>query len=127
MFIDRDTLASLRILQPEMHPNSPAWVSKSNSSYSKESLSVYGLFHFLAGTPQGRSHLRQLFLRPSIDLDVIMERQRTIALLLHPSNTENLKAISSILRKISNARTTLSQLSRGVNSLSHVRSFQGGI
>ena len=57
MFVNADTLLSLQITSSECHPNAqqhgPA--SKNRTGGAKEGLSVYGLFHGLVKTPQGRS------------------------------------------------------------------------
>ncbi|KAF5973678.1 hypothetical protein FBULB1_8161 [Fusarium bulbicola] len=127
MYVSTDALLSLQILQTEMHPNSQAWGPDANKSNSKESLSVYGLFHHLACTPQGRTQLRQLFLRPLLDLDIISERQRTIAVLLQPDNAEKLAQLTSTLRKIRNMRTTLAQLRKGIEFPSAGQSFDRGV
>src|SRR5436305_4398696 len=58
--INADTFLSVQIIQPESHLN--AFNEGPGSTGSKESLSIYGLFHHLARTPQGRARLRQLFL-----------------------------------------------------------------
>ncbi|KAF4490221.1 DNA mismatch repair MSH5 [Fusarium agapanthi] len=104
-----------------------AWGPDANKSNSKESLSVYGLFHHLACTPQGRTQLRQLFLRPLLDLDIISERQRTIAVLLQPDNADKLAQLTSTLRKIRNMRTTLAQLRKGIEFPSAGQSFDRGV
>ncbi|KAF5679949.1 DNA mismatch repair MSH5 [Fusarium circinatum] len=127
MYVSTDALLSLQILQTELHPNSQAWGPGANKSNSKESLSVYGLFHHLACTPQGRTQLRQLFLRPLLDLDIISERQRTIAVLLQPDNAEKLAQLASTLRKIRNMRTTLAQLRKGIEFPSAGQSFDRGV
>ncbi|KAM0563807.1 hypothetical protein ACHAPJ_000013 [Fusarium lateritium] len=127
MFVSADALLSLQIVQTELHPNSQAWGSDPNKSSSKESLSVYGLFHHLASTPQGRAQLRQIFLRPLLDLHIIAERQRTIAVLLQPDNVDKLAQLVSILRKIRNLRTTFTQLRKGIEFLSAGQSFDRGV
>ncbi|KAF7559596.1 hypothetical protein G7046_g4580 [Stylonectria norvegica] len=127
MFVNSDALLSLQIVQTELHPNSQAWGPVAGKSSGKESLSVYGLFHILACTPQGRTQLRQLFLRPTLDMEVIKERQRTISVLLQPDNAENLKQITSILRKIRNLRTTVAQLRKGIEFPSAGQSFDKGV
>lgn len=127
MYVSTDALLSLQILQTELHPNSQAWGPDANKSNSKESLSVYGLFHHLACTPQGRAQLRQLFLRPLLDLDIISERQRTITVLLQPDNADKLAQLTSTLRKIRNMRTTLAQLRKGIEFPSAGHSFDRGV
>ncbi|PTB70113.1 hypothetical protein BBK36DRAFT_1189598 [Trichoderma citrinoviride] len=97
VFVSEESLLSLQIINHESHPNSQAWSIDSNSSSEKENLSIYGLLHPLASTPQGRAHLRHMFLQPTSDLDIIMDRQRTISLLLQPSNEEKSRRVVSII------------------------------
>jgi DNA mismatch repair protein MSH5 len=124
LFVNADTLASLQILQSESHPNSHNQGPTKSTSGAKESLSVYGLFQHLALTPQGRHKLRQMFLRPSMDLHVIEERQATISTLLRPENTPALEKLIHSLRKIKNMRTVLINLQKGVSGTSAKGSLQ---
>ncbi|ORY66344.1 muts domain V-domain-containing protein [Pseudomassariella vexata] len=116
MFINADALVSLQILRSELHPNSQMRGPDKSSLGAKESLSVYGLFHHLACTPQGKSKLRQIFLRPSIDMDVINSRQRTISFLLRPDHAEAVTELTKDLRKIKNMRKSISDLRKGVDN-----------
>ncbi|KFX88111.1 hypothetical protein V490_07834 [Pseudogymnoascus sp. VKM F-3557] len=116
MFINADTLNSLQILQSEFHPNTHMQGPTKSNSGVKESLSVYGLFRQLAHTPQGKHKLRQVFLRPSLDLNLIQERHNTIAILLRPDNTEALNIITHSLKRIKNIRTVLIHLMKGVSA-----------
>jgi DNA mismatch repair protein MSH5 len=118
MFVNADTLASLQILQSEFHPNSHMQGPAKSSSGAKESLSVFGLFHHLAHTPQGKQNLRQIFLRPSMDLAVIRERHHTIGVLLRPDNIEPLNILVSSLKNIKNIRTVIIHLQKGINGSS---------
>jgi DNA mismatch repair protein MSH5 len=113
-FINSDTLDSLQIVETEAHPNSHNQ-GPTESRGSKEGLSIYGLFHRLASTPQGRYRLKQCFLRPSTDLDIINERLNTISALLHPSNSAYFDDIIGDLKKIKNIRAVLKNLRKGVN------------
>lgn len=115
MFINTDTLASLQILGSENHPNHMNQGSDNSKSGAKESLSLYGLFHVLTRTTQGKSKLRQMFLRPSVDLDLIHERQRTISTFLRPENSAEMGHIGTRLRKIKNIKTYLLQLKKGAD------------
>jgi DNA mismatch repair protein MSH5 len=112
MFVNADTLASLQIIQSESHPNKHN--QGPNTSGAKESLSVYGLFHLLARTPQGKQKLRHMFLRPSIDLSVIDERLNTIGVLLRPENSSLLHTIGKSLKRIKDVRTVVIHLQKGV-------------
>lgn len=109
MFINADALAALQILQSESHPNMQT--PGSGGAAGKENLSVFGLFKFLASSPQGKTRLRQLFLQPSVDMDVIQNRHKTVALLL---NSHLIDDLVSTLKKISNIRNSLASLRKGV-------------
>ncbi|OPB43495.1 Regulation of HR towards crossover [Trichoderma guizhouense] len=95
VFISEESLLSLQIINHESHPNSQAW--SVDSSAGKENLSIYGLLHPLASTPQGRTHLRHMFLNPTSNLDIIADRQRTISMLLEPNNEEKTRRAVSII------------------------------
>ncbi|KAJ4394254.1 hypothetical protein N0V93_003471 [Gnomoniopsis smithogilvyi] len=111
----QDALASLQILGSENHPNHMNQGPDGSKSGAKESLSLYGLFHVLTHTFQGKVKLRQMFLRPSVDLDLIHERQRTIAVFLRPENNADIIHICKTLRKVKNIKNHILQLKSGVN------------
>uniref|UniRef100_A0A8H7NCI4 DNA mismatch repair protein MSH5 n=1 Tax=Bionectria ochroleuca TaxID=29856 RepID=A0A8H7NCI4_BIOOC len=94
-----------------------------NSNSMKESLSIYGLFHFLACTSQGRKSLRQIFLRPTLDMDTIVERQRTIQFLLRQENTDIVRKIPSVLRRVKNVRSIMAHLRKGIDLAAVRQSF----
>lgn len=123
MFVNIDTLASLQIIQTENHPNKQ--MQGPTTSGSKESLSIFGLFSSLAKTPQGKQKLRQKFLRPSTDLYVIQERQRTLQVLLRPDNSANLQAIINGLRFIKDMQGVVLHLQKGASN-SKGSSFRRG-
>ncbi|TVY20089.1 MutS protein-like [Lachnellula arida] len=112
MFVNADTLASLQIIQSENHPN-----SHKSSSGAKESLSVFGLFVHLAHTPQGKQKLRQIFMRPSVNLTVIEERLNTLKILLRPENSSSLESISRSLKHIKDIRSVVIHLQKGINDM----------
>jgi DNA mismatch repair protein MSH5 len=118
MFINSDTLASLQIIQSENHPNSHMQGPNMSTSGAKESLSIYGLFYHLASTPQGKQKLRQIFLRPSLDLSVIEERLSTVEILLRPENAPSLEKIWKSLKKIKDIRTIVIHLQKGISDAS---------
>jgi DNA mismatch repair protein MSH5 len=117
MFVNADTLASLQIIQSESHPNSHMQGPNKSTSGAKESLSVYGLFHYLASTPQGKQKLRQIFLRPSLDLSVIGERLATTSILLRPENQPLLEKIVKSLKMIKDIRAVVIHLQKGVSNV----------
>lgn len=127
MYISSDDLLSLQILKSENHPDSQSWGPDVSSQGSKESLSIYGLFHLLAGTPQGRCRLREVFLRPTLKTNTLVDRQRAIGMLLRPDNADRLKQLASTLRKIKNVKTMIVQLTKGADVPSSGRSFDKGV
>ena len=112
--INADTLASLRILQPEAHPN--AFNQGPGATGSKESLSIYGLFHHLARTPQGKARMRQYFLRPSLDIDEINRRFDFISVFIRPENLLLVQRLSKSMSNVKNMRLTMTLLRKGINS-----------
>jgi DNA mismatch repair protein MSH5 len=116
MFVNANTLYSLQILDAESHPASHNKGPTKASSGAKEGLSVYGLFHHLARTPQGRFLLRQQFLRPSLNLDVIDERLSSISIFLRPQNDSALATLVQNMKEIGNMRIVMTNLRRGVGS-----------
>lgn len=117
MFINADTLVSLQIMQAEYHPNSLQRGPTGSTSGAKEGLSIYGLFSHLAATPQGKLKLRRMFLQPSIDIQLIRERQSTISFFLRPSNADALCGISRDLRKIKDMKSIVLLLRKGIDSI----------
>lgn len=77
---------------------------------------MYGLFHHLAHTPQGRTLLRQYFLRPSLNLEVINERLDAVTIFLQPENVIQLDQLIKNLKHIKNIRTVMINLRKGVSS-----------
>jgi DNA mismatch repair protein MSH5 len=116
MFVNANTLHSLQILDAESHPASHNQGPTKASSGAKEGLSVYGLFHHLARTPQGRILLRQQFLRPSLSLDVINGRLSAIAIFLRPENDTVLATLVQNMKEIGNMCIVMISLRRGVAS-----------
>ena len=130
MFINADTLLSLQITSTESYPNAQAQgpAGSSGTNGSKEGLSVYGLFHGLAKTSQGRVLLRQYFLRPSLNLAVIDKRLRTVGVLLRPENSACMDQLVESLAKIKNMRIISVNLRKGISSgLNKIRGVSSSI
>lgn len=115
MFINNDTLLSLQITTTESHPNAQQQGPVKSGS-SKEGLSVYGLFHPLAKTQQGRRLLKKMFLQPSLNLEVINERHDTIAVFLRPDNSDILGQLASALAGVRDMRIAVINLHKGISS-----------
>lgn len=115
MFINADTLLSLQITTTESHPNAQQH-GPVKAHGSKEGLSVYGLFHHLAKTQQGRQILRQIFLRPSLKIEVIKERHDTLSTFLQPENLVILDRLTNTLKGTKNMRVVITNLRKGNSS-----------
>lgn len=59
--------------------------------------------------------LRQYFLRPSLNLDVINERLDTVSVFVRPDNDSVLQTLVKILKNVGNMRATLINLRKGVS------------
>ncbi|KAL9099242.1 MAG: hypothetical protein Q9163_005233 [Psora crenata] len=116
MFLNADTLASLQILHQESSPYTHSQGPSKGASGSKEGLSVYGLFHHLARTSQGKHLLRLYLLRPSLDLGLINERLDTISVFLRPDNDAPLRTVTKYLGQIKNMRTVMLLLRKGISN-----------
>lgn len=115
-FINTDTLVSLQIAQPESHPNAFNQGPGKTSSGAKESLSLYGIFHHMARTPQGKARLRGYFLRPILDLKTIHERHDFISVFLRPDNAIPMQKIPKCLARVKNLRTVIIHLHKGISA-----------
>lgn len=111
--IGTDTIDALQIIQTESHPN--IFNQGPGVSGTKESLSIYGLFHHLARTPQGKARLRQYFLRPSLDLEEINARLDFISEFVRPDNRITAEKLSKSLSRIKNMKTVMVFLRKGIN------------
>ncbi|KAK2795607.1 hypothetical protein FQN50_009713 [Emmonsiellopsis sp. PD_5] len=107
MFVNKDTLTSLQVIQSESHPNAFNQGPSKGSSGAKESLSVFGLFHHFARTPQGKARLRQMFLRPSTDIARIKERHDFIGIYLRSDNDVAIEKLTKSLKGIKNLRPVM--------------------
>ena len=102
-------------MQDDFHPHSHNQGPTNASSGSKEGLSVYGLFHHLARTPQGKYHLRQYFLRPTLDLAVINGRHDAVSILLAGANETLLSELVKSLKSIKNMKHVVTNLRKGIS------------
>ncbi|KAH9891518.1 muts domain V-domain-containing protein [Xylariomycetidae sp. FL2044] len=127
MFVNADALISLQVLRSELHPNSHQRGPNGSASGAKESLSIYGLFQHLARTPQGRMKLRQTLIRPSTNIDVIKERQKTISFFLRPGNAEALMDLHKKLVAIKNMKPIIALLQKGVENPNHKMSVRNSV
>jgi DNA mismatch repair protein MSH5 len=125
--VSANSFSSLNIFVSESHPHVHSQGS-SNSSGAKEDLSVYGLFHHLARTPQGKYLLRQYFLRPSLDLELLQQRHDTIFVFLKPANDGYMDEIVKSLKSIKNMRSVMVHLRKGMsNGVSRGGGIKSGV
>lgn len=86
------------------------------STSGKEGLSIYGIFHHFAHTPQGRAKLKQIFFRPSVDLNTIRERHAFIGVFSRPDNMSTLEKITKSLKHVKNLRPVMINLHKGIST-----------
>lgn len=115
MQISRGALEALQVMQSEIHPNCSAWSAGRPGASQKESLSVFGLFRALAGTPQGRTKLLRAFLRPFANVELIRERQSAVSAFVRPENGSLLQRVRQSLRGIPDIGRTTHRLRKGVD------------
>ncbi|KAL8781285.1 MAG: hypothetical protein Q9194_000480 [Teloschistes cf. exilis] len=115
-FIDAATLEALQIIQSQTYPKSHNQGPSKATSGPKEGLSIFGLFHHLARTPQGKFLLRQYFLRPSLHIRTINERLDTASIFLRPDNSGILNGIVKSLGQIKNMKTVVIHLRKGISN-----------
>ncbi|PGH07736.1 hypothetical protein AJ79_06213 [Helicocarpus griseus UAMH5409] len=128
MFVNTDTLTSLQVIQSESHPNAFNQGPGKTSHGAKESLSIFGLFHHFARTPQGRARLRQKFLRPSTDIACIKERHDFIATYLRPDNEPAIEKLTSSFKGIKNLRPVMVHVRKGISSgNAKFKAFKSGV
>lgn len=114
--INTDTALSLQLMLLESHPATHNQGPTKANSGSKEGLSVYGLFHQFTSTPQGKHLLRQYFLRPSKNINVISERLNAVTCFTRPENEVPSKSCRKCLKGIGNVRPMMMQLKRGISA-----------
>lgn len=115
-WISSNTFSSLQIIQSESHPNMFNHGPGTKSASGKEGLSVYGLFHRFACTPQGKSKLKQIFFRPSLDNALIRQRHDFIGVFSRPDNMAALEKITKGLKHIKNLRPVMINLRKGIST-----------
>ncbi|PGH01372.1 DNA mismatch repair protein MSH5 [Blastomyces parvus] len=128
MFVNTDTLTSLQVIQSESHPNAFNQGPGKTSPGAKESLSIYGLFHHFARTPQGKTRLKQRFLRPSTDAIHIKEAHDFISTYLRPDNGECIEKLTKSLKGIKNLRPVMVHVQKGISSgNAKFKAFKSGV
>ena len=112
LFIDDNTRSSLQIFQRERHPS----VYKSFGE-GKEGLSLFGIMNHTKSA-QGSALLKEWFMRPSMDMEMLQQRQAAVAFFVEPANIESVSALKDALRNTKNIMGIISKMkSAGVRLL----------
>ncbi|KAK4197480.1 putative muts protein 5, partial [Triangularia verruculosa] len=114
MLLGADALISLQIVRSYLQAI-PGLHGSSDEPRAKENLSVSDLLASLASTTQGKQKVRQMLLRPSLNLDVIHQRQSTIHMMLDPENAAMVKSMRKLLKKLKSPKTLLLHVKKGVD------------
>ena len=88
---------------------------------------MYGLFHHLARTPQGKRLLRQYFLRPTLDVGVIDERLESVSVFSQPENSVSIRTIVKSLNSVKDMRTVMVHLRKGISDGTNKGGIRSGI
>ncbi|GAA5944527.1 hypothetical protein JCM3775_003284 [Rhodotorula graminis] len=110
MLVNSDALTSLQIFQDEAH-------AATGSSATKEGLSLFGIVN-IARTPLGKLLMRQWFIRPSLELDVIEARHDAVECFIRDENQPAIDAVEANFKHIKNVRRVLKAIASGDGSLS---------
>ncbi|XP_053699644.1 mutS protein homolog 5 isoform X2 [Synchiropus splendidus] len=105
VFIDQDTYSALNIFKLESHPS----VYKLQSG-EREGFSLYGILN-RCKSKFGSILLRQWFMRPTFDLNVLHRRQDVIYFFKFPRNSDLLTAMQSMLHNMRNIPSLLHKMS----------------
>ncbi|KAH3143904.1 hypothetical protein KXW18_008966 [Aspergillus fumigatus] len=97
MFINRSTLLSLHITESESHPSMPNQGPEESHQPRKKAYP-------------------QIFLRPSVEINVICERHDFISVYLRPDNYDALNKIVKGLKHIKNLRPVMINLRKGIST-----------
>ncbi|CAZ86442.1 unnamed protein product [Tuber melanosporum] len=109
MFVNADTMCALQIFEDESHPN---FLMQGPHGRGKEGLSLFGIMN-LTRSPLGHTMLKQWFLRPSLSIEAINERQDSISAFLRPDVSHMTQVIGKSIRKIKNIPKILAGLRKG--------------
>ena len=102
LFINKDSMDALQIFHTEKHPNM-------HNSSLKEGLSLFKLLNHTC-TPLGLKLLRNWFLFPSLNLELICSRQDTIAYLVSVEQSSLCDELVHSLKNIKNIPGILERL-----------------
>ncbi|KAJ5491216.1 hypothetical protein N7539_002783 [Penicillium diatomitis] len=116
MWMSRNAFLSLQVMQSELHPNLSSQVMGAKSAAGKEGFSVYGLFNRFAYTSQGKANLKHIFLRPTLDVALIRDRQKFIGVFSRPDNMATTERIIKSLKHIKNLRPVIMDLQKGIST-----------
>ncbi|SAM04069.1 hypothetical protein [Absidia glauca] len=104
MHVPIDVIRSLEIFQPRLHP----------STHQKKGKEITSLYHLLNYTvsPGGTHLLKQWILRPSLNLTIINERQKSVAIFTAMDQRKGsfIKKLASYLKHVKNMARILGRI-----------------
>ena len=112
MLVSADAFISPQIVRAKLHPNPQVSYSNGSESKTRKSSSVYGLLQAFASTTHGKARLRQMLFCPSTNIEMIRQRQKTVAVFLRLDNKNSVTSLQKLLRKTKNAKTLLCHIKR---------------
>ena len=105
MLLNSDTVYSLEIFRDEAHPNQ-------YTNAHKESSSLFGLLN-TCRTADGKTLMRQWFLKPCTDIAIVTERHCLIESLLLPRNIHLSDQLCRTIKKSTSMQRSIMNLQQG--------------
>ncbi|KAI9557097.1 putative MSH5 [Daphnia sinensis] len=107
LWMDQSTFLSLKIFSQESHPSA---FKKGHSQSAKEGLSLFGIASKCYSTP-GSICLKELFKRPTRNIETLRERYSVIRFCVEASNIEVVHSFVGILKNVTDIKVPLSNIS----------------
>lgn len=109
MYINRNTMQALQIMEddkhPSMHSNSSkegfTLFGKQTCHYIPSSLLI-GLLSNMCQTSSGKKLMKSMFMKPLQSIDEIKQRFDFISFFMLPENTSSIECLQKCLRHITN-------------------------
>ncbi|XP_046639991.1 mutS protein homolog 5-like isoform X1 [Daphnia pulicaria] len=106
LWMDQSAFLSLKIFSQESHPSA---FKKGHSQSAKEGLSLFGVASKCYSTP-GSMCLKELFKRPTCNVETLNERYTVIRYCMDASNVEVVRSFIGILKNITDIKVSLSNI-----------------
>ena len=122
VYINMKTYNSLSILKEEIHPS-----QIKGKGRSKEGFSIFNLFDSIISTTHGTKLLRNWFLNPTYEIDILEERLYTVNFLLSRPSLNDFDKIRKSLKKTYDMAVVLRKFKNNSVTKDHWRKVEHSI